>query len=83
MGEHPRGSYSDAPVTRSCERCEGDGSYSELAPCTTGGPDCACNGPRALVDPCDRCQGFGQFSRCSLCGGRGCWDCDAGWVAGP
>jgi hypothetical protein len=42
-----------------CPRCEGDGSYTELAPCTTGGHDCGCNGPRVTVDPCDVCQGTG------------------------
>jgi hypothetical protein len=42
-----------------CERCEGDGSYSGLAPCTTAGADCACNGPRVLVDPCPDCGGSG------------------------
>lgn len=42
-----------------CERCEGDGSYSELAPCTTFGTDCACNGPRMVVDPCPDCKGSG------------------------
>lgn len=43
-----------------CPRCEGDGSVSELAPCTTGGSDCACNGPRVLIDPCPDCGGTGQ-----------------------
>lgn len=39
--------------------CEGGGSYSEPAPCTTGGADCACNGPLVLVDPCPDCGGTG------------------------
>jgi hypothetical protein len=43
-----------------CERCEGDGSYSELAPCTTCGSDCACNGPPVIVDPCPDCGGSGE-----------------------
>lgn len=43
-----------------CLRCEGDGSYSELAECTTFGSDCACNGPRVLVDPCPDCDGTGM-----------------------
>lgn len=46
--------------TGDCERCEGDGSYSELAPCTTAGKDCACNGPRVSVDPCPDCGGTGR-----------------------
>jgi DnaJ-class molecular chaperone len=43
-----------------CKRCEGDGSFSQLAPCTTFGPDCACNGPRVIVDPCPDCGGSGR-----------------------
>lgn len=43
-----------------CQRCEGDGSYSELALCTTFGPDCACNGSRVTVDPCPDCGGSGN-----------------------
>jgi len=43
-----------------CERCEGDGSYSTLAECTTHDPDCACNGPRVIVDPCPDCRGTGE-----------------------
>lgn len=46
-----------------CERCEGDGSYSRLADCTTGGPDCACNGARVTVDPCDVCGGSGKKAK--------------------
>jgi DnaJ-class molecular chaperone len=42
-----------------CERCEGDGSYRDLAPCTTMGSDCACNGPRVIHDPCEDCDGSG------------------------
>lgn len=42
-----------------CERCEGEGSYSEVAPCTTFDLECACNGPRVLVDPCPDCGGDG------------------------
>ena len=49
-----------------CQRCEGDGSFSELAPCTTSGSDCACNGPRVLVDPCPECGGSGNAPETSL-----------------
>lgn len=42
-----------------CQRCEGDGVYSQLADCTTFDPDCACNGPRVSVDPCPDCGGSG------------------------
>jgi hypothetical protein len=42
-----------------CDRCEGDGSLSELAPCTTHDRDCACNGPRVTIDPCPDCEGSG------------------------
>lgn len=44
----------------SCHRCEGDGSYSELADCTTMDGNCACNGARVLVDPCPKCDGTGM-----------------------
>jgi hypothetical protein len=43
-----------------CEQCEGDGSYSDLAPCTTHDRDCACNGPRVVIDPCEVCGGSGH-----------------------
>ena len=46
-----------------CAKCEGDGSYSELAPCTTFNRDCACNGERVLVDPCEVCGGSGECAR--------------------
>jgi hypothetical protein len=42
-----------------CPACDGDGSYSKLADCTTTGTDCACKRPRVLVDPCDVCGGSG------------------------
>lgn len=42
-----------------CPRCEGDGSYSELADCTTLDKDCACNFSRVLIDPCPKCDGTG------------------------
>jgi hypothetical protein len=35
---------------------------AELAPCTTFGSDCACNGPRVIVDPCPDCEGSGRRS---------------------
>ena len=41
-----------------CTRCEGGGNYSEMAPCTTFGPDCGCH-ERVLVDPCPDCEGTG------------------------
>jgi DnaJ-class molecular chaperone len=50
------------PDDEVCERCDGEGSYSELAPCTTFGPDCACNGPRVIVDHCPDCDGSGMRS---------------------
>lgn len=56
--------YRDSPEAREdeerCQRCEGDGSYSELAPCTTCDSECACNGPRVVVDPCPDCGGTGE-----------------------
>jgi hypothetical protein len=44
-----------------CSRCEGGGNYSEMAPCTTFGPDCGCY-ERVLIDPCQDCNGTGLTS---------------------
>jgi DnaJ-class molecular chaperone len=53
MTDRPdKGRYVD------CPRCEGGGNYSEMAPCTTFGPDCGCN-ERVLIDPCPDCNGTG------------------------
>lgn len=49
-----------AESVNDCERCEGEGSYSDFADCTTFGPDCACNGPRVVVNPCPVCGGSGR-----------------------
>lgn len=43
-----------------CPWCEGDGGYSKLADCTTFDGQCACNGPRVIVEPCDLCEGSGR-----------------------
>ena len=59
------------PEQARCLRCEGDGSYSELAPCTTCGSDCACNGPRVIVDPCPDCGGSGEAAPPHKKGGEG------------
>jgi hypothetical protein len=40
-----------------CERCEGYGVVSEMAPCTTFGPDCGCNERIDVV--CPDCDGVG------------------------
>jgi DnaJ-class molecular chaperone len=47
-------------ISRYCPKCEGDGSYSELADCTTFDKDCACNFSRITVDPCPECAGTGE-----------------------
>lgn len=65
---HPLGLALEV-IEEDCEQCEGDGSYSKMADCTTGGKDCACNGPRVLVDPCDGCGGKGHLDRLG-----GIWD---------
>lgn len=63
-----RGGFNDpggSCICVPCSKCEGDGSYSELADCTTFDKDCACNGPRAHVDPCERCNGSGLDPDCN------------------
>lgn len=42
-----------------CDQCEGDGSYSEMALCTTFDPGCGCS-ERVIVDPCPACGGSGS-----------------------
>lgn len=47
------------PHDRGCVRCDGEGSYSELPPCTTFDKNCACNFGGVEVDPCPDCGGDG------------------------
>lgn len=42
-----------------CEKCDGEGSYSQMADCTTFGPGCGCN-ERVIIDPCEVCGGSGD-----------------------